>query len=66
MGALYDLVQRIEASIERQGLPRFKVKGSIGLKAGLLLSLVTPDTPDDPAKVEAVKAAARDVLGDSF
>ncbi len=64
MGALYDTVRRIEGVIERKGLPLYKTRGLIGLRAGFLLGMVTPDTPDDPLRIAALRAAARDVLGE--
>ncbi len=64
MGALYDTVRRIEGVIEKKGLPLYRTRGLIGLRAGFLLGMVTPDTPDDPLRIAALKAAARDVLGE--
>jgi hypothetical protein len=64
MGALYETVRRIEGVIEKKGLPLYKTRGLIGLRAGFLLGMVTPDTPDDPLRIAALTAAARDVLGE--
>jgi hypothetical protein len=64
MGALYETVRRIEGVIEKKGLPLYKTRGLIGLRAGFLLGMVTPDTPDDPLRIAALRAAARDVLGE--
>jgi hypothetical protein len=64
MGALYETVRRIEGMIEKKGLPLYKTRGLIGLRAGFLLGMVTPDTPDDPLRIAALRAAARDVLGE--
>ncbi len=64
MRALYEMVRRIEGVIERKGLPLYKTRGLIGLRAGFVLGLVTPDTPDDPLKIAALKEAAQDVLGE--
>lgn len=66
MGALYETVRRIEGIIERKGLPLYKTRGLIGLRAGFLLGVVTPETPDDPLKIAALKAAALDVLGEQM
>lgn len=66
MGALYETVRRIEGVIERRGLPLYKTRGLIGLRAGFLLGVVTPETPDDPLKIAALKAAALDVLGEQM
>ena len=64
MGALYETVRRIEGVIEKKGLPLYKTRGLIGLRAGFLLGMVTPDTPDDPLRIAALRVAARDVLGE--
>lgn len=66
MGAIYETVKRIEAAIERRRLPLYKTRGLIALRAGFLLGMVTPDTPDDPLRMAALKAAARDVLGEEI
>lgn len=66
MGALYQTVRRIEGVIERKRLPLYKTRGLIGLRAGFLLGMVTPETPDDPMRIAALKAAARDVLGEEI
>lgn len=62
MGALYDARVKIEATIKEKKLSESQVKGAIGLKSGVLLALIRPDTPDDAAKLERLKAAAREVL----
>ncbi len=66
MGALYDLVRQIEASIHHKGLPFYKTKGIIGLEAGFLLGLVGPDSADEVEKIERLRAAAARVLGERF
>ena len=66
MGALYETVRRIEAAIERRRLPLYTTRGLVGLRAGFLLGMVTPDTPDDPLRLAALRAAARDVLGEEI
>jgi hypothetical protein len=38
------------------------VRGKIALKAGRLLTFINPTTPDDPAGVEKLKQAIKDVL----
>ena len=63
MGKLYDMAVAIQKAIERSGKDPAKARGMIGLKSSVLLSLVRPDTPDDPAKIEKLRAAAEDVLG---
>lgn len=64
MGALYETVRRIEGVIEKKGLPLYKTRGLIGLRAGFLLGMVTPDTPDDPLRIAALRSAASEVLGE--
>jgi len=66
MGRLHDTVKRIEAVIERKGLPLYKTRGLIALRAGFLLGMVAPDTPDDPDKIAQLEAAAKEVLGERF
>ncbi len=60
--ALYALVQRIEALVAGEK-DRFKLRGQIALKAGFGLELIDADTPDDPVKLERLRAAAIAVLG---
>lgn len=62
MSQLYDLSKKIDDIIAERGLPEAKTKGAIGLKSGVLLAFVRPDTPDDPAKVQSLKAAIKEIL----
>lgn len=62
MGKLYDAKIRLEQLIREKKLDEAAVKGSLSLKSGVLLALVRPETPDDPAKLEKLRAAARQVL----
>ena len=64
MARLYEAVQRVEQVIARKGLPLFKTKGLIALKAGFMLGSIDATTPDDPMKLEALRSAAREVLGE--
>jgi len=59
---LYDLRMRIEAHIKSSGLDPMDTKGKIGLRSGKLLAFITAATPDDPAAVAKLKAAAKEVL----
>jgi len=63
MGRLYDGCQKISDYIDRNGLDVFKTRGAVAMKTGFLITLVTPDDPDDPAKIQSLKDAAREVLG---
>lgn len=60
---LWEAVQRINALIERSGEEPFKLRGKIALKAGFSLDLIDADTPDDPGRLQKLKAAASAVLG---
>lgn len=64
MGKLYDLKQKIESVIEAQKMDAVKTRGQIGLKAGLMLAFISPNTPDDVTKLEKLKTAAIEVLGE--
>jgi len=66
VSALYDLRIAIEKKIKGDGLDEAKFKGQIGLRAGKLLALITPNTPDDPAVIAKLRQAAKDVLHASF
>lgn len=62
MSKLNDLKVRIEEKIKADGLDAVAVKGRIGLSAGRVLAFITPNTPDDPAAIAALKHAAKEVL----
>jgi len=62
MGHLYDAKLKVEQIIREKNLNEAETKGALSLKSGLLLALVRQDTPDDPAKLEKLRAAARAVL----
>lgn len=63
MGRLYDGCQKIAEYIDANGMDVFKTRGAVAMKTGFLITLVGPDDPDDPTKIQALKEAARDVLG---
>jgi hypothetical protein len=63
MGKLYDYCQQIQQHIERNNLDVFKSRGELALRCGFLISLIGPDEPDDPQKIESLRAAAKDVFG---
>jgi predicted regulator of Ras-like GTPase activity (Roadblock/LC7/MglB family) len=62
-GRLWETVQRVNALIERSGEEPFKLRGKIALKAGFSLDLIDADTPDDPSRLQKLRAAASAVLG---
>ena len=61
---MYDAARAIDAAIARKGLPAFKTKGLIAIKAGFSLALIDESTPEDAEKIAALRAAAREVLGE--
>jgi hypothetical protein len=66
MGKLYDAVNKVEALIKSAGLAGpdfFKAKGQISMKAGFVLTTINDKSPDDPAKIAALKAADKAILG---
>jgi predicted regulator of Ras-like GTPase activity (Roadblock/LC7/MglB family) len=60
---LYQTVQAVEGLIRQAGGDRVKLRGQIALKAGFTLDLIEADTPDDPMKLQSLRAAVRAVLG---
>ena len=66
MGQLYQAVRSIEQVIARKTLDDFKTKGLISMKAGFFLSIVTPETPDDPERIASLRVAAEEVLGEKM
>lgn len=64
MGQLYETIERIEQVIAQRHLEAFKTRGLIALKAGFSLALVDRATPDDVAKLDRLRQAASQVLGE--
>jgi predicted regulator of Ras-like GTPase activity (Roadblock/LC7/MglB family) len=62
-GELWRTVQRIDELLAGHGGDRFKLRGLVAMKAGFALDLVEPDTPDDPERLQRLRAAAAAVLG---
>lgn len=63
MGRLYDECVQIQQYIADNNLDVFTTRGALALKCGFLITLVQPDDPDDPTRIEALRVAAREVLG---
>ena len=63
MGKLYDDCRRVQEYIETRGLDVFRTRGEMAMRCGFLITLVTPNDRDDPQKMLALEAAARDILG---
>ena len=63
MGKLYDYCQQIQGYVERNNLDVFRTRGALAMQTGFIITLIGPDDPDDPEKIQSLKAAAQDVLG---
>lgn len=65
MGELYEMSRRITEEIGRDNSPmdQVRLRGELAVKTGFIVTLIAPSDPDDPAKIAALRAAARDVLG---
>ena len=64
MGRVYEAVQRIEDHIREKGLEPAHTRGLISEEMGFAVGLISQDTPDDPALLEALLDAAETVLGE--
>jgi hypothetical protein len=53
---------RVEEKIKADQLDPMQVKGSIGLKSGLLVSLISANTPDNPQSIAKFRMAVKEVL----
>ena len=62
MGVLYDLKAKIEKVITEKKLDGSAVRGKIALQAGFLVSLISANSPDDPAKIDKLRKAAESVM----
>lgn len=62
MSQLYDLRLRIEDKIKTAGLDAADIKGKLALRSGKLLSLISPNAPEDPLVLAKLKKAAKEVL----
>lgn len=63
MGRLYDDCTRIQEYIDRNNLDVFRTRGALALECGFLITLIGPNDPDDSQKIEALRKAAKNVLG---
>jgi hypothetical protein len=63
MGRLYDACQQVANYIETHDYDVFKTRGAIALETGFLISLIKPDDPDDPARLQGLVEASQKILG---
>jgi hypothetical protein len=64
MGSLYDLCQHVTKELETRNpnpMDLLRAKGDLARKTGFMVSLVGPGDMDDPAKIESVRVAAREL-----
>lgn len=66
MGQLHEMVQQLDHLIKLKGLPFAKTKGLVVIKAGFSLVLIDPSTPDDPARIARLRAAVKEVIGETI
>jgi hypothetical protein len=50
--------EALEAKHVGEPLELIRAKGMVATKVGFLVSMVTPNDPDDPEKIAALKGAA--------
>jgi hypothetical protein len=62
MGKLYDYSQQIQKHIEANNLDVFKSRGELAMRCGFIVTLITPDEPDDAGKIDALRTAAKAVF----
>jgi len=62
-GQLFQALRRLDALLERAGGNPYKLRGQIAVRAGIALELIEPGTPDDPAQLQQLRTAVREVLG---
>ncbi len=62
MGLTYEAKRKLEQVIAERRLNEAEVKGKLSLRSGMLLAFVKPDSPDDPVKLDKLRAAARELL----
>lgn len=64
MGRLFDLCRRVSDQLERshtEPIALVRAKGEIAAKAGFLVTLVSPNDPDDAEKIRRLQAAAHEL-----
>ncbi len=62
MSQLYEARMKIEKLLSQKGGDASDLRGKIGMRTGFLLSLVTPNTPDDAVRLDRLRKAVAEVL----
>lgn len=63
MGKLYEYSQQIQRHIEANNLDVFRTRGELAMRCGFIVTLIRPEDPDDPTKIESLREAAKAALG---
>jgi len=63
MGKLYDYSQQIQKHIEANHLDVFRTRGELAMRCGFIVTLIKPEDPDDPTKIDSLREAAKAALG---
>jgi hypothetical protein len=53
---------RVEEKIKADRLDPMEVKGKLGLKTGMLVALISANTPDKPESIAKFRLAAKEIL----
>lgn len=61
---IWELSERIDQIIHKKGLDKIELRGKIGLRAGVLMNF-TKNTPGDNSKLERLRIAATEILGET-
>jgi len=59
---LYEMRLRVEEKIKADRLDPMEVKGKLGLKTGMLVALISANTPDKPESIAKFRLAAKEIL----
>lgn len=62
MSLLYEMRLRVEEKIAAEKLDAMDIKGKLGLKSGMLVALISPNTPDHPESIAKFRRAAKEIL----
>lgn len=66
MSLIYEMKLRVEEKIKNDKLDAMDIKGKLGLKTGMLIALISPNTPDNPVAIAKFKSAAKEILNLAF
>jgi hypothetical protein len=53
---------RVEEKIKADRLDPMEVKGKLGLRTGMLVALISANTPDKPESIAKFRLAAKEIL----